>query len=136
MIIGWPDWGKVQPFTISGWVIPGQAFLETTAPATRWHLRMNRKGGPPMYLNLELDRMRKRSTITHEAAVRIGMLYEPFYMLFAKAEDGEVRNLGAVGANAIVQADRRRPADPAGRGPDLLMDAKDAVGMAKCLRPG
>jgi hypothetical protein len=52
------------------------------------------------------------------------MRYEPFYMLFARAEDGEVRNLVAVGA------DRRRPADPAGKGPDLLMDAKDAGGMA------
>ena len=84
VIIGWPDWGKVQPFTISGWAIPGQTFLEATAPATRWHLRMNRKGGSPMYLNVELDPMRKRSTITHEAAVRIGMPYEPFYMLFAR----------------------------------------------------
>ncbi len=80
--------------------------------------------------------MRKRSTITHEAAVRTGMSYEPFYMLFARAEDGEVRNLVAVGADAIVRADRRRPADPAEKGPDLLMDAKDASGMAKCLRPG
>jgi hypothetical protein len=107
LIIGWPDWGKVQPFTIDRWASPGQAFLEATAPATRWHLRMNRKGGPPMYLNVELDPMRKRSAITHEAAVRIGMRYEPFYMLFARAEDGEVRNLVAVGADAIVRADRR-----------------------------
>jgi hypothetical protein len=96
VIIGWPDWGKVQPFTISGWAIPGQAFLEATAPATRWHLRMNQKGGPPKYLNVKLEPMRKRSTITHEAAVRIGMPYEPFYMLFARAEDGEVRNFVAV----------------------------------------
>ncbi len=136
MIIGWPDWGKVQPFTISGWAIPGQAFLGATAPSTRWHLRMNRKGGPTMYLNVELDPMRKWSTITHEAAVRIGMPYEPFYMLFARAKDGEVRSLVAVGADAIVRADRRRPTDPAEKGPDLLMDAKDAGGMAKCLRLG
>ncbi len=88
VIIGWPDWGKVQPFTIGGWAIPGQAFLGATAPATKWHLRMNRKGGSPIYLNVELDPTRKRSTITHEAAVRIGMPYEPFYMLFARAEDG------------------------------------------------
>ncbi len=97
---------------------------------------MNRRGGPPIYLNVELDPMRRRSTITHEAAVRTGMPYEPFYMLFARAEDGEVRNLVAVGADAIVRVDRRRPADPAEKGPDLLMDAKDASGMAKCLRPG
>jgi hypothetical protein len=30
-------------------------------------------------------------------------------MLFARAEDGEVRNLIAVGADAMVRADRRRP---------------------------
>jgi hypothetical protein len=75
--------------------------------------------------------MRKRSTITHEAAVRTGMSYEPFYMLFARAEDGEVRNLVAVGADAIVRADRRQPADPAEKGPDLLMDAKDAGSMSQ-----
>jgi hypothetical protein len=94
---------------------------------------MNRRGGSPIYLNVELDPMRKRSTITNEAAVRTGESYEPFYMLFARAEDGEVRSLVAVGADAIVRADRRRPADPAEKGPDLLMDAGD---MAKCLRPG
>ncbi len=97
---------------------------------------MNRRGGPPIYLKLELDPMRNRSTITHEAAVRTGESYEPFYMLFARAEDGEVRSLIAVGADAIVRAVRRRPADPAEKGPDLLMDAKDASDMAKCLRPG
>jgi hypothetical protein len=136
VIIGWPDWNKVQPFAMSGWAIPGQTLPGATAPATRWHLRMNRKGGPPIYLNVELDPMRKRSAITHEAAVRTGESYEPFYMLFARAEDGEVRNLVAVGADAIVRADRRRLADLAERGPDLLMDAKDASDMAKCLRPG
>ncbi len=136
VIIGWPDWNKVQPSVMSGWAISGQTPSGATAPATKWHLRMNRKGGPPMYLNVELDPMRKRSTITHEAAVRIGMRYEPFYMPFARAEDGEVRNLIAIGADAMVRADRRRPADLASKGPDLLMDAKDAGGMAKCLRPG
>jgi hypothetical protein len=136
VIIGWPDWNKVQPFAMSGWAVPGQTLPGATAPATRWHLRMNRRGGPPVYLNVELDPMRKRSTITHEAAVRTGAAYEPFSMLFARAEDGEVRSLTAVGADAIVRADRRRPADPAEKGPDLLMDAKDASDMAKCLRPG
>ena len=123
VIIGWPDWNKVQPFAMSGWAVPGQTLPGATAPATRWHLRMNRRGGPPIYLNVELDPMRKRSTITHEAAVRTGAAYEPFYMIFARAEDGEVRSLTAVGADAIVRADRRRPADPAEKGPDLLMDA-------------
>jgi hypothetical protein len=49
----------------------------------KWHLRMNRRGSPPIYLNVELDPMRKRSTITHEAAVRTGESYEPFCMLFS-----------------------------------------------------
>jgi hypothetical protein len=80
--------------------------------------------------------MRKWSTITHEAAVKTRESYEPFYMLFARAEDGEVGNLVAVGADAIVRADRWRPADPAERGPDILLDAEDARGMAKYLRPG
>ncbi len=83
-----------------GWAIPGQTLPGATAPATKWHLRMNRKGGPPIYLNVELDPMRRRSTITHEAAVRTGESYEPFYMLFARAEDGKVRSLVAVGADA------------------------------------
>jgi hypothetical protein len=39
------------------------------------------------------------------------------------------------GADAIVRADRRRPADPAERGPDIL-DAKDTRNMAKYLRAG
>jgi hypothetical protein len=43
-----------------------------------------------MYLNVKLDPMRQRSTITHEAAVRMGMRYEPSYVLSARAEDGEV----------------------------------------------
>jgi hypothetical protein len=57
-------------------------------------------------------------------------------MLFARAEDGEVGSLVADGADAIVQADRQRPADPAERGPDILLDAKDVHNMAKYLRAG
>jgi hypothetical protein len=78
VIIGWSDWNKVQPFAMSGWTIPGQALPGATAPATKWHLRMNRRGSSPVYL----DPMRKRSTITREAAVRTGEPYEPFYTLF------------------------------------------------------
>ncbi len=76
VIIGWPDWSKVQPFVMSGWAVSGQTTPGATAPATKWHLRVNRRGGPPVYLNVELDPMRQRSTITHEAAVRTGMRYE------------------------------------------------------------
>jgi hypothetical protein len=136
VIIGWLDWDKVQPFAMNGWPIPGQTLPGATAPAPKWHLRMNRRGSSPVYLNVELDPMRKQSTITHEAAVRTGEPYEPFYMLFARAEDGEVGNLVAVGADAIVRVDRRRPANLAERGPDILLDAEDARGMAKYLRPG
>ncbi len=35
VIIGWPDWNKVQPFAMSGWAIPGQTLPGATAPATR-----------------------------------------------------------------------------------------------------
>jgi hypothetical protein len=48
VIIGWPDWSKVQPFVMSGWAVSGKTPPGATAPATKWHLRMNRKGGPPM----------------------------------------------------------------------------------------
>jgi len=41
VIIGWADWNKVQPFAMSGWAILGQALPGATAPATKWHLRMN-----------------------------------------------------------------------------------------------
>ncbi len=68
--------------------------------------------------------------------MRIGEPFEPFYMLFARAEDGEVGSLVAVGADAIVRVDRRRPADLAKRGPDILLDGKDARNMAKYLRAG
>ncbi len=89
-----------------------------------------------MYLSVELDPLRQQSTIIHEAAARIGRQYEAFYMLFARTEDGEVRSLVAVGADAMVRADRRRPVDRASKGPDLLLNAEDAGDMAKCLRPG
>ncbi len=56
VIIRWSDWNKVQPFAMSGWTIPGQALPGATAPATRCHLRMNRKGSLLIYLNVELDR--------------------------------------------------------------------------------
>ncbi len=72
--------GQVQPFVMSGWAVSGQTPPGATAPATKWHLRMNRKGSSPMYLNVELDPMRKRSTITHEAAVRIGMSHSTCFL--------------------------------------------------------
>ncbi len=99
-------------------------------------MRMNLRGNPLVYLNVQLDPMRKRSTITHEAAVRIGEPFEPFYMLFARTEAGEVGSLVVTGADGIFRADRRRPADPAERGPDILLDAKDTRNMAKYLRAG
>ncbi len=136
VIIGWADWNKVQPFAMSGWAIPGQALPGATAPATKWHLRMNLRGGPPVYLNVQLDPMRKRSTVTHEAAVRVGETFHSFYMLFVRTEAGEVGSLVAAGAAAIVRADRRRPADPTEKRPDILLDAKDTRNMAKYLRVG
>jgi hypothetical protein len=134
VIIGWPDWSKVQPFVMSGWAVSGQTAPGATAPATKWHLRMNLRGNPPVYLNMQLDLMRKRSTITHKAAVRIGEPFEP--MLFARTEAGTVGSLVVTGANAIVWADKRRPADLAERGLDILLDAEDTRNMAKYLRAG
>ncbi len=59
VIIGWPDWSKVQPFMTSGWAVSGQTPPGAAVPATKWHLRMNQKGGSPMYLNVELDPTRQ-----------------------------------------------------------------------------
>jgi hypothetical protein len=136
VIIGWADWNKVQPFAMSGWAIPGQALPRATAPTTKWHLRMNLRGGPPVYLNVQLDPMRKRSTVTHEAAVRAGETFHSFYMLFVRTEASEVGNLVGAGADAVVRADRWRLSDPTERGPDILLDATDTRNMAKYLRVG
>jgi hypothetical protein len=57
-------------------------------------------------------------------------------MLFVRTEAGEVGSLVAAGADAIVRADRRRPAGPAERGPDILLDATGTRNMAKYLRAG
>jgi hypothetical protein len=136
VIIGWADWNKVQPFAMSGWAIPGQALPGAIAPANKWHLRMNLRGCPPVYLNVQLDPMRKRTTVTHEAAVRAGETLHSFYMLFVRTESGEVGSLLAAGAAVIVRADRRRPADPTEREPDILLDAKDTRNMARYIRVG
>jgi hypothetical protein len=120
VIVGWADWNKVQPFVMSGWMIPGQVPPGATTPATKWHLWMNLRGSPPVHLNVQLDPIRKRTTITHEAAVRVGETFHSFYMLFVRTEAGEVGSLVAAGPDAIVRADRRRrPAGPAERGPDI-----------------
>jgi hypothetical protein len=65
VIVGWADWDKVQPIVKSGWMIPGQVPPGATATATKWHLRVNLRGSPPVYLNVQLDPMRKQTTITH-----------------------------------------------------------------------
>ncbi len=136
VIVGWADRDKVQLFVMSGWMIPGQVPPGATTPATKWHLRMNLRGSPPVYLNVQLDPMRKRTTITHEAAVRIGETFHSFYLLFVRTEAGEVGSLVAAGADAIVRANRRRPAGQAERGPDILLDATGTRNMVKYLRAG
>ncbi len=136
VIIGWVDWDKVEPFIHSGWMIPGQVPLGATAPATKWHLRVNLRGSPPVNLNAQLDPMRKQTTITHEAAVRVGQTFHSFYLLFVRMEAGEVGSLTADGVDVIVRADKQWPADPAERGPDILLDAAGARHMAKYLRAG
>ncbi len=121
VIIGWMDWDKVEPFIFSSWTILGQGLPGGTAPATKWHLRANMRGSPPVYLNVQLDPMRKQTTITHEAAVRVGQTFYSFYLLFVRTEAGEVVSLAADGADAIVRANKRGPAYPAARGPDILL---------------
>jgi hypothetical protein len=113
VIIGWVDWNKVEPIMCSGWSTPGQVPPGATAPATKWQLRVNLRGSPQVYLNAQLLPMRKRTTITHEAAVRVGQTFYSFYLLFARTEAGEVESLAADRADAIVRADKRRPADSA-----------------------
>ncbi len=61
VIIGWSDWNKVQPFAMSGRAIPGQTLPGATAPATRWHLKVNRRCNPPVYLNEEAVHHHSRS---------------------------------------------------------------------------
>jgi hypothetical protein len=136
VIIGWADRDKGEPFIHSGWMISEQVPLGATAPATRWHLRVNLRGSHPVYLNAQLDQMMKRTTITHEAAVRVGQTFHSFYLLFVRTEAGEEGSLAADGADAIVRADNRRPADPAKRGLDILLNAAGARHMTKYLRAG
>jgi hypothetical protein len=57
-----------------------------------------------------------------------------FSMIFVRADSGEVESLVSDGADAIVRADKRRPADLEERGPDVLLDAKDAPHLEKYLR--
>jgi hypothetical protein len=52
------------------------------------------------------------------AGVRVGQTFHSFYLLFVRTEAGEVGSLVADGADAIVRADKRRPAAPAERGSD------------------
>ncbi len=87
-----------------------------------------------MYLNVQLDPLRRRTTSTHEAAVRSGQTLNLFSMIFVRADSGEMESLVSDGADAIVRADKRRPADPEERGPDVLLDAEDAPHLTKYLR--
>ncbi len=136
MIIGGMDWDKVKLFIHSGWTILSQGPMGEIAPATKWHLRVNLRGSLPVYLNVELDPQRWRTTITHEAAVRVGQTFHSFYLLFTRTESGEVGSLAADGADAIFRADKRRPANPAERGRDIFLEAAGARHMAKYLRAG
>ncbi len=126
----------MQLFATSGWQTRGRCRLGATAPATKWHLRVNLRGSPPVYLNVQLDPMRQQTTITQEAAVKVGETFHSFYMLFMRMEAGDVGSLVAAGADAIVRADRRRPVGPAERGPDILLDANGTRNMAMYLRAG
>ncbi len=88
MIVGRMDWEKVQPYMFSCWTVPGQVPLGAAAPATKWHLRVNLRGSLLVNLNVQLDLQRRRNTITHEAEVRVGQTFHPFYLLFVRTESG------------------------------------------------
>jgi hypothetical protein len=49
-------------------------------------------------------------------------------------DSGEVGSLEADGADAIIRADKRQPADPEERVPEVLLDAEDTRHLAKCFR--
>jgi hypothetical protein len=136
VIVGWKDWERMRGFLSSGWAIPMEPAIGASAPATKWHLRVNLRGGPPVYLNLQLDPRRQRSAITHEAAARARQTYHAFYQMFVRADSGEMRSHVADGADAIVCRDWRRPADPEERGPDVLLDSEDTRHLAGHLRIG
>ncbi len=108
----------------------------TSAPATKWPLRVNLRDDPQVYLNVQLGPQRQRTTITHEAAARAGKTYRSFYMVFVRTDSGKVGSLVADGADAIIRTDWRRPADPGERGPDILLDAEDMRHLAGYLRVG
>jgi hypothetical protein len=85
VIVGWRDWERLGSFMFSGWTIPGVP-VGAAAPASKWHLRVILRGSPPVYLNVQLDPQRRRTTITQEAAVRVGQTFHSFCMIFARAE--------------------------------------------------
>jgi hypothetical protein len=62
----------MRVFLLSSWTILGEPVRGAFTPATKWHLRVNLWGDPPVYLNVQLDPQRPRTTITHEAAARAG----------------------------------------------------------------
>ncbi len=66
----------------------------------------------------------------------MGQTFHSFYLLFVRTESGEVGSLAADGVDAIVRADKWRPADPAEKVPDILLDAAGVRHIAKYLRAG
>jgi hypothetical protein len=109
----------------SGWTIPGVP-VGAAAPASKWHLRVNLLGSLLVYLNVQLDPQRRQTTIMHEAVVRVWQTFHSFYVIFVRAELGEV---GSLVADAIVRADRRRPTNPAER-------TRHATGCSRCSPHG
>ncbi len=47
VIIGWPDWNKVQPFVMNGWAIPGQAQVAFEDESERWPPNIPQRGAGP-----------------------------------------------------------------------------------------
>ncbi len=85
MLLGWKDWERMRVFLFIGWTILGVP-VGASAPASKWHLRVNLGGSLPVYLNVQLDPQRRRTKITHEAAVRSGQTFHSFHMIFVRAD--------------------------------------------------
>jgi hypothetical protein len=117
------------------WEIPGEPYLgEKPAPATRWHLHVNRQVDWQVYLNTYEDGGRRRSTITHEVAASARHTRHTFYQLFVKKSQGSVRHFAADGANLVTSGDPSCQELSNGGRPDMLLTPEDVRWLRDCLQ--
>jgi hypothetical protein len=68
----------MRGFLSSGWTAPLEPAEELSAPATKWHMYVNKQGGLLVHLNVHVDNKKQRSFITHEAAASAGQARHMF----------------------------------------------------------